>query len=119
MSAGPLVYAVPDNPVDPVSAAMELIVRVPADLLGCGHLRAALQELTLMLDTAEAFTGLTWLDAKQVAAAVAYDVCSGEDPAACLSRRARNVRSGNSGTLWNHPQRAAEALDTAAEVMRT
>ncbi|MCF6386528.1 amino acid aminotransferase [Mycobacterium sp. MBM] len=117
MSAAPSVYAVPDSPADPVSAALELIVRVPADLLGVEHLRAALQELTLMLDAADAFVGLTWLDARQVAAAVAYDACSGQDAAVSMRRRAVNVRSDSGRTVWDNPVRAAAALDIAAEVM--
>jgi hypothetical protein len=31
------IYTVPDSPADPEAAALELIVRLPADLLGHEH----------------------------------------------------------------------------------
>jgi hypothetical protein len=40
----PTTYTVPDNPADVEAAALELIVRLPADILHTGALTVVLQE---------------------------------------------------------------------------
>lgn len=50
LDAANTTYTVPDNPPDPEAAALELIVRLPADLLGHDWpLREVLQEFTTVL----------------------------------------------------------------------
>ena len=64
-------YVVPDHPADPETAALELIVRLPADLLQTDAFTSALQDSCTLLDAEGAFDGLSWADAKAIAAVVA------------------------------------------------
>ena len=47
-----------------------------------------------MLDAEGVFTGLCWLDAKPVAAAICFDICNRDNAADFLRNRARNVLAG-------------------------
>ena len=52
----PFFYAVPTNPADPEAAALELIVRVPGELLGHDSPPTdVLQEFALLLDAEGCF----------------------------------------------------------------
>ncbi len=57
-------YAVPTNPVDPEAAALELIVRLPAKLLGSDSFTPVLQDYCSLLHAESAFAGLSWNDAR-------------------------------------------------------
>jgi hypothetical protein len=72
-------YTVPDNPADPEAAALELIVRLPASIsdrlaaqVETAGLTQILQDYCTVLDAEGAFSGLSWADAKPVAAAVCF-----------------------------------------------
>ncbi len=53
-------YDVPDNPTDPEAAALELIVRLPEDVLHTTALRPVLQ------DWAKAIVAATAVDAQNI-----------------------------------------------------
>jgi len=110
-------YTVPNNPTDVEAAALELIVRLPADLLQTGELTAALQDYCGVLHAESTFAGLCWLDAKNIAAAVSFDVCNRDDAADFLRNRARNVLAGIDNMPWENHEAAARALNIAATVL--
>ena len=121
-------YTVPDQPADPETAAYELIVRVPCDLLGGGapELRETLQLLASALHAESAFSGMTWNDAKAVAVAVAFDALHADDIAQNLRARAHAVATTvpdengtRCGVGWNEPARAVHALEVAARVVES
>jgi hypothetical protein len=115
-------YVVPDAPADPEAAALELIVRLPIDLLAPGEnspgesegLRRVLQDYAGVLHAEGVFAGLAWEDAKQIAAAVALDVVVREDAPDFLRDRARNVAAGTDNVAWHDRARVARALNIAA-----
>jgi hypothetical protein len=90
-------YTVPDHPDNPEQAALELIVRLPSDILNTEAFREVLQDYCGVLHAEGCFTGLSWPDAKNIAAAVSFDVCNRADAADFLRNRARNVLAGGSG----------------------
>ena len=57
-------YVVPDAPADPEAAALDLIVRVPIDLLADG-LRSVLHDYSGVLHAEGAFAGLAWEDVRR------------------------------------------------------
>jgi hypothetical protein len=63
-----------------------------------------------------ALAGLVWVDARLVAAAVSFDVCTAADPARSLRSRAIAVRAGR-GPRCVDPAGIAGALDVAATVL--
>jgi hypothetical protein len=76
-----ITYDVPDNPAEPEAAALELIVRMPSSIsprlaadAEASGLTEILQDYCSVLDAEGAFSGLSWVDAKPVAAAVCFDV---------------------------------------------
>jgi len=93
----PDTYTVPDSPADPEVAALELIVRMPGQVLHPQHphlLTEVLQDFCGVLHAEGCFAGLSWADAKQLAAAVAFDAVTRDDAADFLRNRARNVLAG-------------------------
>ncbi len=62
------------------------------------------------------FTGLGWPDARAVAATVAFDALTEEDPELVLRDRAR-VLLDKGGSGWVNPEAVARALDIAANVL--
>ena len=115
-------YTPPENPADPEAAALEMIVKIPTIYLAepgrlLHPLIEVLQDLTGLLSAAGAFTGMVWPDAKQAAAAVAFDVCLREYPAVMLRERAANAASGADGMDWQDRERAARALRIAADIL--
>ena len=69
-------YTVPDNPADPEAAALDLIERLPADILHTGAFTEVLQDYCSVPHADGAFAGLEWADTRQIAAAVSWDVIS-------------------------------------------
>ena len=113
-------YTVPANPADAESAALELVVRLPALVLVlvlvAEHFTLPLRDYCGALRVEGAFAGLSWPDAKQVAAIVA-DVMHRDDPAAALRNRARNVLAGADRLPWCDRGGAVRALNIAAAVL--
>jgi hypothetical protein len=56
-------------------------------------------------------------DARQIAAAVSWDVISRDDAADFLRNRARNVLADVDGIVWQNREAAARALNIAATVL--
>jgi hypothetical protein len=110
-------YTVPDNPADPEAAALELIVRLPADLLGTNAFTSVLQDYCGALEVEGAFAGLSWSDAKAIAAAISFDVCNREDAADFLMIRSQNALGGHDGMASDDRISAALAMNIAARVL--
>ena len=110
-------FTVPDNPADPEAAALDLIVRLPAQVMHTDRFVPVLQDYCGMLHAEGAFTGLAWADAKQVAAAVAVDACTQDNGAEVLRNRARNALSGADNMGWRNREGVARALNIAAMVL--
>ena len=107
-------YVVPTNPTDVEAAALDLIVRLPVEVLHTDELTAALQDFCGMLHAEGCFAGLSWADAKQIAAAVAFDIISRDDAADFLRNRARNGFAGVDWMDWRDREGVARALNIAA-----
>jgi hypothetical protein len=117
-------YAVPDNPTDPEDAALELIVRMPTSISGrlteaayVSGLTEILQDYCSVLDAEGAFVGLSWLDAKPIAAAICFDVCNRDDAADFMRMRASKILGGTDSMPWDNREGAARALNIAATVL--
>jgi hypothetical protein len=61
-------------------------------------------------------SGLSWSDAKNIAAAIAFDLTQRDDAMDFIARRARNVLAGD-GAMWDDQWGAARALNIAAGVL--
>lgn len=114
-------YALPENPDDPEAAALELIVRIPTEVMAepgrlLHPLIEVLQDFTGMLSVEGAFTGMVWPDAKQIAAAIAMDLCTRDDAGDFLRYRAGNALSGADGMVWRDRDLVARALTLAADL---
>jgi hypothetical protein len=70
-----------------------------------------------VLDAEGAFTGLSWADAKPIAAAICFDVCNRDDAADFMRNRARNILAGTDNMVWQNREAAARALTIAASVL--
>lgn len=106
-------YTLPDNPIDPEAAALELIVRFPEMILHTDAFRSVLQDYAGALDAASAFAGPSWSDAKNIAAAIAFDLTQRDDAQEFIARRARNVLGGDGmGTACRRPGRYCPATPT-------
>ena len=91
----PAAYTVPDSPADPEAAALELIVRMPCQVMHApAEVCEVLQEFCGILQLEGCFSGLVWGDAKAIAAAVAFDAVTRDDAADFIRNRARNVLAG-------------------------
>jgi hypothetical protein len=84
-------------PADPESAALDLIVQAAEAATGSTAFRAVLQDLAGALHAEGALAGLTWRDARLVAAAISYDSCVVDDPARSLRSRSASLRAGRKG----------------------
>jgi hypothetical protein len=116
----PMTYTVPTAPTDPEAAALELIVRLPIEVLHPQFphmLTEVLQDYCGVLHAEGAFAGLSWADAKAIAAAVSFDVVTRDDAADFIRNRARNVLAGTDNMGWQNRERAARALNIAATVL--
>lgn len=103
-------------PTDPESAALDLLVRAAETATGGTAFRAVLQDLAGALHAESALAGLAWADARLVAAAVSFDVCTAAEPVGSLRGRAAAVRAGR-GPRCADPASVAQALDAAATVL--
>jgi hypothetical protein len=63
------------------------------------------------------FSTATWDDAKNIAAAVAFDATTRDDAADFLRNHARNVLSGADNMDWQDREGVARALNIAATVL--
>lgn len=108
-------YTPPADPADPEAAALDLIVRAPEAATGSTAFRAALQELAAALQAAGALSGLTWPDAKLVAAAIAFDCAISPWPVRSLRTRADCVLDGWPATVDR--EAVTQALRTAANLV--
>lgn len=113
-----MIVEVPDNPADPETAALNLIVELPTEFTPSnGAFREVLQDYCGLLQAEGAFADLTWPDAKQVAAAVSFDACTNDDAAGSLRGRAAAAQSGRDGMPWEDRDGVVRALNIAAEVL--
>jgi hypothetical protein len=80
-------------------------------------LTEVLQDYCGALHAEGAFAGLSWADAKQLAAAVSFDVVTREDAADFLRNRARNVLAGTDNMPWENREGAARAMNIAATML--
>lgn len=103
-------------PADPEAAALELLVQAAEDATGSTAFRAVLQDLAGLLHAEGALAGLVWVDARLVAAAVSFDVCTATDPVRSLRHHAATMRAGR-GPRCANPAGIAQALDVAATVL--
>jgi hypothetical protein len=110
-------YTVPDNPADVEAAALELIVRLPGQIMHTDALTEVLQDYCGALHAEGALAGLSWADAKNVAAVVSFDVATREDAADFIYNRARNVLAGTDNMPWENREAAVRALNIAATVL--
>lgn len=120
MTAPNTAYTVPEDPADPEAAALELVVRMPADLSGArvdGAARAVFQDFAGILSAFGAFTGMTWHDAKHAAVVIVADGIYRDDGPGFLRQRAARVLDGTDNMVWDDPQRMAAALTIGAQVL--
>jgi hypothetical protein len=111
-------YDIPDNPTDPEAAALDLIVRVPADMLGHDWpTRDTLQELAAILQAEGAFTGLSWHDAKHAAVAIIADAINRDDAVQFLLQRAQWASDGSDRMVWDDREAMARAFAVGAKVI--
>jgi hypothetical protein len=108
-------YTVPTDPPDPEAAALELIVRVPVDLVGHDSpSREALQEFAALLSAEGVFAGMSWHDAKHAASVIVFDAINRDDSVGFLRAQADRVRAGTDGITWDDPAAMVRALTAAA-----
>jgi hypothetical protein len=120
-----ITYTVPDNPADPEAAALELIVRMPSSISPRLAVEAAAAGLTEILQDycgvrqAEgAFAGLSWANAKPIAAPICFDdICNRDNAAGFLRWRASNILGAADNMVWQDREAAARALNIAATVL--
>ena len=117
-------YTVPDDPDDPETAALELIVRLPSCLsqrlaaaTAAAGLTEVLQDYCTVLDAEGCFAGMSWHDAKAAAAAICFDICNRDDPAEFLRHRAQLTREGQDGQTWDDRDAMARAFTIGAQVL--
>jgi hypothetical protein len=92
-------------------------VRLPGRIMHTDALTEVLQDYCGVLHAEGCFAGLSWADAKAIAAAVSFDVVTGDDAADFLRNRARNALSGADNMPWENRDGAARALNIAATVL--
>jgi hypothetical protein len=110
-------FTVPNFPADVEAAALDLIVRMPEEVMHTSAVREILQEFTTVLHAEGCFAGLAWDDAKAVAAAVAFDAIFRDNGPDFLRNRARNALSGADNMAWENREAAARAMNIAATVL--
>lgn len=116
---GLAAYVVPNDPDDPQAAALELIVRLTEAVTHDSGPCETLQEVTAVLDVEDAFAGMSWRDARHVAAAICFDVCNRDDAAPFLLARAEQALDGTDNMGWDDPAKMARALTIAADLLVT
>jgi hypothetical protein len=101
------------------AAALDLIVQLPRVVICLPDpegLTAVLQDYAGALHAEGAFAGVGWDDAKQIAAAVAFDVVMRDDAADFLRGRAARASAGTDNMPWHDRAAAARAMNIAATV---
>lgn len=111
-----MTTAIDTLPADPETAALDLLVQAAEAATGSTAFRAVLQDLAGLLHGEGALAGLAWVDARLVAAAVSFDVCTAANPAGSLRGRAAVVRAGR-GPRCVDIAEVAQVLDVAATVL--
>jgi hypothetical protein len=112
------VWLGPDNPADPETAALELIVRVPAEVLGHDSpLRDVLEDFASLLHAESAFAGMSWHDARHAASAIMVEALHRDDATQSLLSRAERVRDRSDGMTWDDREAMARALRIGATVL--
>jgi len=111
-------YTVPDCPTDPEAAALDLIVRLPAQLLHTDALTAVLQDYAGLLHAEGAVAGMSWHDAKHAVTAIMVDALTRDDAAQFLLKRAERALDRSDDMAWDDPAAMARALTIAATVLR-
>ena len=84
----------PPVPADPEAAALDLIVAAAEEVTGGTVFRQPLRFFCSLPADEGVLGGLTWHDARLVAAAISFDACTENNPAASLRFRARIVGGG-------------------------
>lgn len=107
-----MTTAISTPPADPESAALDLLVQAADTATGSTAFHALLQDLAGALHAEGALSGLSWADARLVAAAVSFEA----DPIGSLRGRAAAVRAGRGPRCANRSG-VARALDVAATVL--
>jgi hypothetical protein len=102
------------EPADPEAAALDLIVTAAEEATGSTAFREVLQDYVGLLDTQGVLASLTWTDARQVAAAISYDVVTADDGTGALRLRAASVLAGRDQMPWTDRAASARALTVAA-----
>lgn len=108
-------YTPPADPADAEAAALELIVEAAEAATGSPAFRGVLQELAAALQAEGVLAGLTWPDAKLVAAAISFDAVNSPRPARSLRTRADCVLDGWPATVDRAS--VARALRTTADLV--
>ncbi len=73
-------YTIPESPADPETAALELVVRIPTDVLGKDSPpREALQDFTSLLHPEGCFAGMSWHDVRHAATVMIVDAINHDD----------------------------------------
>jgi hypothetical protein len=80
---------------------------------------AVLKAFAGALEAEAALSGLSWRDAKKVAAAIASDFTHSDATEELLSRRARGIARGDDVDGWDDPSRVWRALTVAARLAGT
>lgn len=75
-------------------------MQLPGEVMHTDAYRTVLQDYCGMLHAEGAFAGLSWPDAKQVAAAASFDARTRDDAAEVLRNRARNALAGADDMPW-------------------
>ncbi len=70
-----------------------------------------------LLHAEGALAGLSWHDARHIAAAVSLDACHHDDAAEVIRNRGCHVLADSDGITWQDPNGAVRALNIAATVL--
>ncbi|WP_125078048.1 hypothetical protein [Mycobacterium sp. P7213] len=103
-------------PSDVERAALDLMVQVATQCGGAGFV-ALVQDLCGVLQLEGAFAGMSWADAKHVAAAAVVDAYSRDDAADFMRLRAELAESGGDGMTWDDDAAVARSLRIVARAV--
>jgi hypothetical protein len=110
-------YTVPARPADPEAAALELIVRLPREILRTNAFTATLQDYCGVLHAEGAFASLSWPDAKAVAGPCpSIGAPAMMPPTSCVTGRGR-CAPGWMGSRGTTARVRVRALTIAATVL--
>jgi hypothetical protein len=110
-------YNIPTNdPVDVEAAALEVIVDLPAAILG-SDFTLLLHSFAALLRENGAFKGLCLSDARQVAVSVCRALVDDDDAAATLLNPARDIHAAASAPQWRNRDKVSRAFTIAAAAL--